>query len=499
MPITHTVQQGDTLSQIGQKYGVDYKNITGFRSGNPDLIFPGEVLNIPSNDISQGVSPTPVLPTPTPTNTGFDTSGIDTYKDPLDQYIPDYLKEQQDAANAKVSFADERQRFITQYQDRINALNQIYDRQLAQVQQEGKGRVGQGTAILARRGLGGSARGGAIQENILSQNRGIEQSVEDKRQIAIMGVYDKIDEMAFKEAELKQKAKEKGAEFIIEHIKTKQERQEKSASEIASQIVGSGFKLEEMDTQTINDILDKLKITPLQLRTAYSNAVVSKAKAEFEMEGELLKRDKTKAEITEIDTKLKQADKKFEEDKRQFGLEYALKEREQSLKELKQASDLKGVKGDFKSVVATQGRQAVSNMLNIAMSNQGIFGASAALPLPDFARSDAYRNYKAQLDFLKGNIIPAALTAMREASKTGGALGQISDREGAWLGASLGALDMSQSPDMVINQLRQIDASLTRWQNAVSQYGGSSGSSDEEQQLRDAGYSEEQIQSLKSK
>jgi hypothetical protein len=77
---------------------------------------------------------------------------------------------------------------------------------------------------------------------------------------------------------------------------------------------------------------------------------------------------------------------------------------------------------------------------------------------------------------LKGNIIPAALTAMREASKTGGALGQVSDREGAWLSSSLGALSMSQSPDQVVSQLKQIDAHLKTWQDAVKQYGGQSSS-----------------------
>ena len=126
----------------------------------------------------------------------------------------------------------------------------------------------------------------------------------------------------------------------------------------------------------------------------------------------------------------------------------------------------------YKSEIALTGRQAVFGLLNIAEKNPGIFGRTAAMWLPDAVRSDAFRNYKAQLDFLKGNIIPAALTSMREASKTGGALGQVSDREGAWLGSSLGALDMSQSPDVVKAQLRQIDAHLKVWQDAVTKYGG---------------------------
>ena len=65
---------------------------------------------------------------------------------------------------------------------------------------------------------------------------------------------------------------------------------------------------------------------------------------------------------------------------------------------------------------------------------------------------------------------------MRNASSTGGALGQVSDREGAWLASSLGALEMTQSPDMIIKQLKLIDESLSRWEKAVNQYGETSAS-----------------------
>lgn len=43
---TYTVQAGDTLSGIAAKLGVSTGAISGYRSGNPDLIYPGEVLTI---------------------------------------------------------------------------------------------------------------------------------------------------------------------------------------------------------------------------------------------------------------------------------------------------------------------------------------------------------------------------------------------------------------------------------------------------------------------
>lgn len=44
----YTVQPGDTLSKIAREQGVDWRTISGFSSGNPDLIHTGEQLTIPS-------------------------------------------------------------------------------------------------------------------------------------------------------------------------------------------------------------------------------------------------------------------------------------------------------------------------------------------------------------------------------------------------------------------------------------------------------------------
>ena len=76
-------------------------------------------------------------------------------------------------------------------------------------------------------------------------------------------------------------------------------------------------------------------------------------------------------------------------------------------------------------------------------------------------------NFKAALETLKSNIAFGALTEMRAASKTGGALGQVSDREGQLLQSSLGALDIGQSPTQFKSQLQKIRDSIIRWSQAM--------------------------------
>jgi len=64
----YVVKPGDTLSKIGAQFGVPYQQITGYRSGNPNLIYAGETLTIPDKTGATAPVPAPpAMPTSTPT------------------------------------------------------------------------------------------------------------------------------------------------------------------------------------------------------------------------------------------------------------------------------------------------------------------------------------------------------------------------------------------------------------------------------------------------
>jgi len=86
-------------------------------------------------------------------------------------------------------------------------------------------------------------------------------------------------------------------------------------------------------------------------------------------------------------------------------------------------------------------------------------GPMAAAALPGTPAAD----FAAALDTLKANIGFNELTEMRQASKTGGALGQVSNIELTLLTSTLGALNTRQSPAAFKKQLEKIKASLQRW------------------------------------
>ena len=100
--------------------------------------------------------------------------------------------------------------------------------------------------------------------------------------------------------------------------------------------------------------------------------------------------------------------------------------------------------------------------------------------LSSVPQTDA-RQLRGKLDTLRANIAFNELAQMREASKTGGALGSVAVRELDLLQNSLGNLDQLQEPEALVAELTKIKESAERWAQAsggrpsmqpVSSHGG---------------------------
>ncbi|WP_171172597.1 hypothetical protein [Ruegeria sp. HKCCA0370] len=68
----------------------------------------------------------------------------------------------------------------------------------------------------------------------------------------------------------------------------------------------------------------------------------------------------------------------------------------------------------------------------------------------------AARDFQATIDTIKANLGFEELQAMKDASPTGGALGQVTEREIAFLQAIQGNLDAAQSPERLLSVLKEI-------------------------------------------
>jgi len=130
----------------------------------------------------------------------------------------------------------------------------------------------------------------------------------------------------------------------------------------------------------------------------------------------------------------------------------------------------KGKKREKLSMSAIPDTMGVMNALDKAMprvledadswlhKNTGLGGSATGLGgaiLSAVPATDAY-NLKQQLTTLKANIGFDKLQRMRDASPTGGALGQVSQLELIQLNATLGSLEQAQDPTELYENLRSI-------------------------------------------
>lgn len=81
------------------------------------------------------------------------------------------------------------------------------------------------------------------------------------------------------------------------------------------------------------------------------------------------------------------------------------------------------------------------------------------------------RAFAGKLKTLKGNIAFGELSAMRADSKTGGALGAVSNLEIGLLESSLANLDQAQDPEEFKKELQKVRDSIQRWRSVRTELG----------------------------
>lgn len=112
------------------------------------------------------------------------------------------------------------------------------------------------------------------------------------------------------------------------------------------------------------------------------------------------------------------------------------------------------------------------NVLDAITQAKGLVGrTSTGIPgamLSGIPSTDAY-NLERTVETIKANIGFDRLQAMREASPTGGALGQVAVQELNALQASIANLDPKQGKDLLMKNLEKIERHYRNWLNTVNQ------------------------------
>lgn len=122
---------------------------------------------------------------------------------------------------------------------------------------------------------------------------------------------------------------------------------------------------------------------------------------------------------------------------------------------------------ETKQVNLTNQAKTVLNKVDEAINKVGGFTAGFGGLLANVPGTKA-RNLQADIDTIKANLGFQQLQAMRDASPTGGALGQVTERELGFLQSTVASLDQLQSPDELRKALGQIKVHYNNWLDAIN-------------------------------
>lgn len=129
-------------------------------------------------------------------------------------------------------------------------------------------------------------------------------------------------------------------------------------------------------------------------------------------------------------------------------------------------------KAKEKSVqAALTNAENVRGALSEAMSLVGQATAGFGSMLSAVPQSSA-RDLRAKLETVKARLGFDELERMREASPTGGALGQVAVQELVSLQSTVASLDQAQSPEQLAAALQKVDRHYANWENAVRESSG---------------------------
>jgi hypothetical protein len=266
--------------------------------GNPNLILPGEVLNIPGATPKPAPAPTPApapAPAPTPSatptpaggsggSTGGTTSG-GTGTTPADLYsglTPSQVSE--NAANKAIAdsyptnapdLEKERTDAMSQFQAQIDALNRVYAEQKALVSRGNDVRSGTERALLAKSGMIGQVSGAAETAGVDATNTQALGAVDTDYQTKSTNLLAQAQKLATDNYNAKLDAYRTGKTATVNYLKGQEATSGAAVDAIVKSAIVQGIDLSTADK--VSGLLSKmtqggLSVDSNQIINAYNTA-----------------------------------------------------------------------------------------------------------------------------------------------------------------------------------------------------------------------------------
>lgn len=355
------------------------------------------------------------------------------------------------AANGTIDENAIRSSTLASFQAEIDAQNQLFAHKLAEAKVQGANRIGQGTAIQARRGLLGSDFGAAQTDTINNGNNEVYAGIDAEKADAVSRILSQARQASDKTIADKTAAKAAGLDSYVKYLQEGATRSTTNAQTAAALLLTNGQSPDTLEANDLQAITDSYGITPEVLKGAFVTAKKAKDAADAEVKQ---KADKAAADLAlttaqtgKIGTDAALAAKKFDEDVRQFGLDYALKKQDSDAKKAESDSKL-GVAGKGTTELGTQALNSATALLKRFDEGSGTaaVGKSSIFPaIPGTANAD----FRSQFDSLKAQLSLEGVKYLK-------GQGAVSDAERALLASATSNLSLSQSEPEFRKQLASI-------------------------------------------
>lgn len=266
---------------------------------------PGSVATLPN---------APIVTEPQATNTGIQGSATTptpgsgyTFTETPEQKAERELREKIDAYNLEQfnTNIDPNQIYqnkLSEYQAQIDALNNVYNDQLAQARVQGQGRIESRQFAQGRSGQIGSGTGEAGINAVQDANRQIEESIQAERAAAIAAIMGKVRSGAAEELAAKTKAKKEGADAILANLAERPVRRKALLASTIKSLIEKGIDPKTMTPEEIQSIVNGIGVSQDEILSSYNE---ESAKAIAEREKALLDKRKTEADIKKIEADIK--------------------------------------------------------------------------------------------------------------------------------------------------------------------------------------------------
>ncbi len=351
------------------------------------------------------------------------------------------------------------------FQGEIDAVNSVYADKISQARLEGSDRLGSDRAANFNAGAVNSTFGEASKQRVLEFNRGKEGAISNEKLNLISQINSAARAVGDKYYEQKKAAKEAGFESYMTSLKGSTEAKKAIAIDVAQNIFRANLSPEQIDKKQLAEIAKNAGVSVGSVESSFKD-IVDKAEADAEAKRLEAEKEARDGQYTLSKDQSSSFEGISEEAKLWANAiksgQYELKDAPKEL----QSQILEAMQGGTQTSVSPKQERAI-NQASTALSafdaifaNPAVDGGALRRGIFKVLPGSNSKDLNESIKTIQALVGFDELQKMRDASPTGGALGQVSEREIDFLQALAGSLNTRQSDDQLLKNLTAIQTSF---------------------------------------